>query len=144
MPLAYGLLPGKTADLFSDLDSFGQYYLQSVLCDYDHALHNAIVNTWLSVTLRDCFFHCFQAFWRKLQQSDLVPEYDVDNSPVRTYFKMMCALLFVPEDIIPTAWKTSQAPHPKCPPLSTTTNILGLDPLTTILPLYIKIRKKVE
>ena len=41
----------------------------------------------------------------KLQQSDPVLEYEVDDSPVRFYFKMMCALPFVPEDIIPTAWR---------------------------------------
>ena len=55
MPLAYGLLPGNSealyTDLFSALDSFGQYDTQSVLCDYEHALLNAIVNTWPSFTL---------------------------------------------------------------------------------------------
>ena len=141
MPLDYGVLPEKTealyTDLFSALDSFGQYDPQSFPCDYEHALHNPIVNTWPSVTLRDCFFHYCQALWRKLQQSDLVPEYEVDNSPVRTYFKMMCALPFVqrkpyqlPGDI------SSPSSQVKCSPLSTTTNIPGLDPLTTIIPLY--------
>ena len=63
---------------------------------------SSIVNTRPSVTLYGCFF---TIVWCKLQQSDLVPEYEVDDSPVRTYFKMMCALPFVPEDIMPTAWR---------------------------------------
>jgi hypothetical protein len=45
MPLAYGLLPGKTqtlyTSLFEELDSFGRPYdPQSILCDYEQALHN--------------------------------------------------------------------------------------------------------
>ena len=37
--------------------------------------------------------------------NSLVLKYEVDDSPVRTYFKMMFALLFVPENTIPTAWR---------------------------------------
>ena len=51
-PLAYGLLPGKSQALYSsllvNLDSFGPYDPQSVLCDYEFALHNAIAQTWPS------------------------------------------------------------------------------------------------
>ena len=83
---------------------------------------------WPSVTLRGCFFHFCQALWRKLQQYDLVLEYEMDDSPVRTYFKMMCALPFVTEDI------SSPSSQVKCPPLSNTTNIPGLNPLTAIIP----------
>ena len=51
---AYGLLPGKTQALYSalleNLDSFGPYDPQSVLCDYEFALHNAIAQTWPSTS----------------------------------------------------------------------------------------------
>ena len=107
MPLAYGLLPGKTqtlySSLFEELDSFGPYDSQSVLSDYEQSLHNAIVATWPGVTPRGCHFHYTQALWRNLQRTDLVPEYQVEGSEVRKSFKMMAALPFVPEDVLPTA-----------------------------------------
>ena len=108
-PLAYGLLPGKTQTLYSslleNLDTFGPYHPQSVLCDYEFALHNAIAHTWPSATVRGCYFHYSQALWRRLQREDLVPEYQVENSPIRKAFKMIKALPFVPEDFIHTAWR---------------------------------------
>ena len=75
----------------SYLDSFGPYDPQSVLCDYEQALHNAIVATWPGVTPRGCHFHYTQALWRNLQRTDLVPEYQVEGSEVRKSFKMMAA-----------------------------------------------------
>ena len=108
-PLAYGLLPGKTQTLYSslleNLDTFGPYHPQSVLCDYEFALHNAIAHTWPSATVRGCYFHYSQALWRRLQREDLVLEYQVENSPIRKAFKMIKALPFVPEHLIPTAWR---------------------------------------
>ena len=39
-----------------------------------------------------------QALWRRFAQSELVPEYEVPGSDVRTAFKMVGALPFVPID----------------------------------------------
>ena len=36
---------------------------------------------------------------------DLVPEYQVENSPIRAAFKMLTALPFMPENLITTAWR---------------------------------------
>ena len=33
--------------------------------------------------------------WRKLQQHDLVPQYNAENSAVRKYFQMIGAIAFV-------------------------------------------------
>lgn len=68
-----------------ELDSFGPYDPQSVLCDYETGLHNAIQTVWPSTTLRGCYFHYKQALWRALQRTDLVPEYNVLDSDVRKY-----------------------------------------------------------
>ena len=59
----------------------------------------------LSATVRGCYFHYSQALWRRLQREDLVLEYQVENSPIRKAFKMIKALPFVPEHLIPTAWR---------------------------------------
>ena len=108
IPLADGLLPGRTNSLytalFEALDRFGPYNLRSVLCDYEIGLHNAVTNTWPNTTLRGCHFNYTQALWRHLQRlDDLVPEYQVENSPIRATFKMLTALPFVPENLVTTA-----------------------------------------
>ena len=72
---------------------------------YEIGLHNAVTNTWPNTTLRGCHFHYTQALWRHLQRVDLVPEYQVENSPIRAAFKMLTALPFVPENLITTAWR---------------------------------------
>ena len=55
IPLAYGLLPGRTNSLytalFEALDRFGPYNPRSVFCDFEIGLHNAVTNTWPSTTL---------------------------------------------------------------------------------------------
>ena len=65
IPLVYGLLPGKTEALYTDflscLDDVTQFEPQSVLCDYEKGLHNAILTTWPSTSVRGCFFHYKQA-----------------------------------------------------------------------------------
>ena len=54
------VLPGKTEALYTDflscLDDFTQFEPQSVLCDYEKGLHNAILTTWPSTSVRGCFF----------------------------------------------------------------------------------------
>ena len=84
-PLEYRLLPGKIqalhSSLLDNLDSFGPYDPQSVLCDHEFALHNAITHTWPSATVR-----------RRMLREDLVPEYEVENSPIRKAFKLIIAL----------------------------------------------------
>ena len=73
--------------------------------DYEIGFHNAVTNTWPNTTVRGCHFHYMQALWRHLQRLDLVPEYQVENSPIRAAFKMLTVLPFVPENLITTAWR---------------------------------------
>ena len=61
----------------------------------ERALINAAEKSWPTTTKRGCFFHHKQALWRKLQQHDLVPEYNVENSAVRKSFQMIGAITFV-------------------------------------------------
>ena len=81
-----------------------RFRVEMLLCDYEIGLHNAVTNTWPNTTLRGCHFHYTQALWRHLQCLDLVPEYQVESSPIRAAFKMLNALPFVPENLITTAW----------------------------------------
>ena len=43
--------------------------------------------------------------WRKLSQSDLVPEYKVDGSEARKSFQMIGALPFLPNGDVDIAWR---------------------------------------
>ncbi|KAL5260412.1 hypothetical protein ACHWQZ_G010511 [Mnemiopsis leidyi] len=63
------------------------------------------INQPSSLSLKRCHFHYSQALLRHMQREDLVPEYQVENSPIRKAFKLIIALHFVPEDLIPTAWR---------------------------------------
>ncbi|KAL5259245.1 hypothetical protein ACHWQZ_G009636 [Mnemiopsis leidyi] len=52
LPLFYGLLPGKTTTLYrnllEELDSWGPYQPQSILLDYELAIHNAVAEVYPS------------------------------------------------------------------------------------------------
>ena len=60
-PICYGLLPGKTTVLYKNLlaviDTFGPFQPQSVQCDYEIGIHNAVAEVWPSSTRRVCYFH---------------------------------------------------------------------------------------
>ena len=109
IPLIFGLLPRKTqaiyTNIFQELDSFGLYQPQSILCDYEVGLHNAILSVWPSSSVRGCQFHFKQSLWKALQRTDLVPEYNVLNSNIRKFFKILGAFPFLPEDLIDSSWR---------------------------------------
>ena len=92
------------SDFLAELDSFGGFDLQSVLCDFERGLHNAISSVWPSATIGGCYFHFKQALWRKLQAFDLVPEYKVLSSPVRKWFKTIGALPFMEPGSVVDVW----------------------------------------
>ena len=130
MPLAYGLLPGKTQGhyeaLLAELASF-DVEPESVMSDYEKALINAIKVTWPTTTKRGCYFHHKQAPWRNLASHNLVPEYRVENSPVRMFFQMMGASLHTPRRRLRNLAGAKNLPFlPRWSPLQITTSGHGL------------------
>ena len=73
--------------------------------DFEAAMRKAVLNVWPSTTIRGCYFHFKQALWRNFQKYDLVPEYQVPGSDVRTAFKLLGALPFVPLGDLDLAWR---------------------------------------
>ena len=73
-----GLLPGKTTVLYQNLlqqlEEVADITPGSVLMDFEAAMRKAVLAVWPSTTIRGCFFHFCQAFWRNFQKHDLVPE----------------------------------------------------------------------
>ena len=108
MPLAYGLLPRQEdyTNLLEELDTFGPFYPDTVLCDYEAGLRNAVTTVWPGTTLRGCYFHYKQALWRNFARFDLVPEYQVIGSDIRKAFKRIGALPFIPPEDVDFAWQT--------------------------------------
>ena len=92
-----GLLPSKQTvmyeNILNELDSYGPFYPQSVLVDYEVAIRNAVQNVWPGTTLRGCWIHLKQALWRHLQTEGLAADYSVDNSPIRKSFMMIGVLV---------------------------------------------------
>ncbi|XP_063693751.1 uncharacterized protein LOC134825467 [Bolinopsis microptera] len=82
------------------------------MSDYERALINAVETTWPTTTKRGCFFHHKQALWRKMQQHDLVPEYNAENSAVRKYFQMIGAIAFVDLGDVLDTWTQLKATLP--------------------------------
>ena len=91
--------------LLEQLDTFGPFHPDTVLCDYERALQNAVLSAWPSTTIRGCYFHFKQCLWRRFAQSDLVPEYQVLGSQIRKSFQMIGALPFLPLDDMNRAWR---------------------------------------
>ena len=109
IPSAYGLLPGKTQALYTalleELDTYGPYSPDTILLDYEKALQNAVLSVWPGTTLRGCYFHHKKSLWKHFGQADLIPEYQVPNSPIRKAFQMMGAIPFVPIDDVDMVWR---------------------------------------
>ncbi|XP_063682933.1 uncharacterized protein LOC134817602 [Bolinopsis microptera] len=102
IPAVFGLLPGKRTimyeNILNELDSYGPFYPQSVLVDYEIAIRNAVSNVWPGTTLR-------QSLWRHLQSEGLAADYSSDNSPIRKSFMQIGALPFVPVSDVDQAWR---------------------------------------
>ena len=87
------------------LDSWGPFQPQSILMDYELAIHNTAAEIWPSSTRRGCQFHYKKALLKKVKQSDLWTEYLVPDSPIREHFAMIGALAFVPLSDLNTTWR---------------------------------------
>jgi transposase-like protein len=96
--MGIGLLLGKTTTLYTnlleELYKSGPFSPQSVMCDFEQAIHNAVEAVWPSTAVRGCFLHYKQAMNRKLQQHNRMEECRVPDSDVRRYFQMMGSIAF--------------------------------------------------
>ena len=72
---------------------------------FEVGLRNACIATWPSATIRGCYFHFTKATFKHLFDMGLKTEYEVENSDVRRYYKLISALHFVPEDDVLYAWQ---------------------------------------
>lgn len=113
IPLAFGVLPGKTqtlyTNLFREVADWADIDPQTILCDFEQGLQNAVKTIWPQATIRGCYFHFTQALWRNLQTHHLATEYNVPGSQVHKYFKIMQSFPFLPLIDIDEAWRIVKA-----------------------------------
>ena len=69
------------------MDSFGPLDPQSILCVYKIVLRNACSSTWVSLLVRGCYCH-FTTF-KHLIDLGMKTEYDVEDTDVRCYYKII-------------------------------------------------------
>ena len=91
-------------NLLSEMDSYGPFFPQSVLVDYELALRSAVLKVWPGITLRSCWFHYKQVLFRHLQAEGLAADHMISDSPIRTSFSALGAMPYVPEEDIELAW----------------------------------------
>lgn len=77
--------------------------------DYEQAAINAVEEEFPNSIIAGCFFHLGQSFWRRLQAEGLSAEYALkENTEMRTQFRSLIAIAFVPVDDVEAAFDELQ------------------------------------
>ncbi|XP_052119465.1 uncharacterized protein LOC127748746, partial [Frankliniella occidentalis] len=124
LPLVYALLPNKTQDTYhraidAVIDACERYRLRrpaprTVITDMEKGLMNAVQALFPATELRLCLFHLRQAAFRKIQSLGLQPAYQDDNNDtVRTSFREVVGLAFVPTEDVEEAFNEAKAAAPR-------------------------------
>ena len=103
------LLPGKSREVYVRLwsiikDRCPAMRVTTLVMDYESAAIAAANETFPTAHVQGCFFHLSQCVWRKIQSLGLTNAY-VENEEVRTFAKALCALAFLPEQMVPEAFE---------------------------------------
>lgn len=94
--LTYKRVFSKMQELRVDLNAV------SIMCDFEKAIHNAILCVFFCARIIGHFFHLGQCVWRKVQDLGLAQLY-TQNEDVRVKAEMLLALSFMPvDDVIST------------------------------------------
>lgn len=109
-PLIYVLMQDKREEsyvrVFQKLaDLKENLHPESVLCDFEKAVQNAVSRTFPDLQAIGCLFHLGQNLWRKVQEFNLTELYRHDDN-LRQCTKMLLALSFVPTDDVVAAFET--------------------------------------
>ena len=110
IPLAFCLLPNKQEASYSKLFSLLKNHCsadlgldftpQTVVIDFEKAIHNAVASVWSGAVIIGCCFHLGQAWWRKIQQLGLTSEYKDKKSEIGVWLKSIMGLTYLcPEEV---------------------------------------------
>ena len=100
----YALLPRKSNETYKEvftavLNACENYnlipYPTVVSCDFEQAIHKAILSTFGHVRIQGCFFHLTQSTWRRIQEEGLTGRYKADED-AKHFCGMLDSLAFLP------------------------------------------------
>ena len=93
IPLAFCLLTNKQEASYSKL--FSLLKNQTVVIDFEKAIHNAVASVWSGAVIIGCRFHLRQAWWRKIQQLGLSSEYKDKKPEIGVWLKSTMSLTYL-------------------------------------------------
>jgi len=109
-------LPGKTTEhyveSFKAIDSYGPFEPETIMCDFERAIHAAIRQVWPSCTIDCRYFHFKKSIWARLSSLGFSEEYKVLGSDVSTWFKKVGAMPFVHLGDVEDAWEVLRSDYP--------------------------------
>lgn len=104
IPLAFCLLPNKQECSYKYLfdalrnkcNSFGlDLNPKVIVADFEIAIHNAVRTVFPNSRVIGCRFHLAQAWFRKIQNLGLVPDYKDENSTIGKWLRYVFGLPFL-------------------------------------------------
>lgn len=120
LPLAYGLMTGKSKELyqslFQDLIEFAeqndiQLNPSKIITHFEKAAIDALYEVFPGIVNKGCFFHLGQDGWRKIQDCGLAVQYGT-NENMSLMLRHLFALAFLPSNEIPMAFDTLKSRMP--------------------------------
>ena len=115
--MIYALLPNKQQKTYLELFVFIFNLIdncpQSVMCDFEKAIHNALIEAAqnkfdLMISIQGCYFHLVGNLWKHVQHFRLVEKYSVCKE-FRKLYKLTKALAFLPPKHVVHSFKQIQA-----------------------------------
>ena len=111
VPVVYALMPGKSQEIYQKLfkkivDLIGTETIKTemVICDYEKAVMNAVVQEIPNVKPTGCFFHFKQCLERKLQILGFKKRLD-DDPGFRLKINLIGGLAYLSPEEIPSAYR---------------------------------------
>lgn len=103
--LFFCLLPDKSSETYYNVflllsnkcKAFGLNFKPiEIVVDFELSIHNAIYKYFgRDLILLGCKFHLCQAWFRKIQEYNLVPEYKEENSVIGRYLKLHFGMMYL-------------------------------------------------
>ena len=79
--------------------------VKKVICDFEQAIHNSILESFGPDTeVYGCFFHFSQCIWRRVQSAGMVTNFMDKNSKIRRFFTLVVSMAHVPPNRLKEAY----------------------------------------
>lgn len=109
IPLLYCLLPNKKESTYEKIWEIIKLNRPNIkpntaMMDFELAVIKSFQKHFPHSQVRGCFFHLNQSVYRQVQKNGLKKLYE-DNEMVAIQIKMLCALAYLPEELVVEAFE---------------------------------------